>query len=70
MQTKYGNCTFDSNYQIVHQKQNSECGMYCILFAQKMMNGDDFQKCFCDKKNEMPDEEVLKMRQKVFNMLH
>lgn len=59
---------FYSNYGVVHQKSNHECGMYCIYFILYMIQYNDFGH-FSDVKALISDEEMGKLRQKYFNVL-
>tara|TARA_Y100000389_G_scaffold17772_2_gene15519 strand:- start:16892 stop:17782 length:891 start_codon:yes stop_codon:yes gene_type:complete len=59
---------FYSNYGVVHQKSNHECGMYCIYFILHMIQNNDFGH-FTDVNAIISDEEMGKLRDKYFNVL-
>ena len=44
---------------IKHQKGNTECGVYCLCFIYKLLNGETFEKI---NSKRISDEEVNKMR--------
>ena len=47
-----------------HQHGNSECGVYCINFIRRMLNGESFESI---QYNQLSDERVAKCRDKYFN---
>jgi Ulp1 family protease len=47
-----------------HQKTDSECGMYCLYFIIQMLKDKDVTYFL---ENNIPDEEVYKLRNKYFN---
>jgi hypothetical protein len=47
-----------------HQHGNSECGVYCINFVRRMLNGESFEAI---QLNRLSDERVAKCREKYFN---
>jgi len=50
--------------KIEHQQTDSECGMYSLYFIIQMLKDKDVNYFL---KNEIPDEEVFKLREKYFN---
>ena len=59
---------FDSNYGIIHQKKNSECGIYCIFFILQMIENNNFNY-FKDRNRIISDEEMNTLRYVHFNLL-
>lgn len=43
-----------------HQRKNSECGVYCLYFIIRMLEGADFGREFLSRR--IPDEEIHKYR--------
>lgn len=60
-------CTFSSNFNIIHQKKNTECGIYCIYFILHMLKNNDFS-FFCNKKRLITDKRMNNTRRKYFNI--
>lgn len=54
------------NNNIRHQYKESECGIYSINFIEKMLDGKKFDS-IC--KNKIPDDEMLKSREKYFTKI-
>jgi len=48
----------------VHQRGNSECGMYCLYFIIQLLNGTEYQTF---QKERVPDEKMEKLRKEYFN---
>lgn len=57
---------FYSNFDVVHQKNNSECGIYVIYFILDMLKNDDFEK-FSNKKHLIRDNVMTEHRFLYFN---
>ena len=57
---------FTSNENYVHQKRNSECGVYCIYFIIHMLQNGDYS-VFRDKKKLIRDDVMMKNRKRYFN---
>lgn len=57
---------FDQLYpKIEHQKENTECGMYCLYFIIKMLKKEKKWNDFLTTR--VPDEEMIKFRNIFFN---
>lgn len=59
----------DNKYKIfvnkkVHQRGNSECGMYCLYFIIQLLNGTHFDTFQTER---VPDEKMEKLRKEYFN---
>jgi hypothetical protein len=54
------------NHPIEHQYGKSECGMYVIFFIVTMIQSNKF-KLFTNKNKIFKDEEMIKLRSKMFN---
>lgn len=64
MQGKQHNIKIRFKYnRIVHQKGNSECGMYCLYFIISLLTGK--KPSFFEKR--IPDEKVFSLRNVYFN---
>ena len=50
--------------KIRHQYTESECGMYCLYFIVKLLEGETYQSLI---KNKIPDRRMKKLRKKWFN---
>lgn len=48
----------------VHQKGNSECGMYSMYFIIQLLNGTPYETF---QKERVPDEKMLQLRKEYFN---
>ena len=59
------NIKYDDNYNISHQKSNTECGMYCLYFLISLLTEHHNHKYFKNKK--IKDEYVEKFRKIYFN---
>lgn len=57
---------FISNENYVHQKQDTECGVYCIYFIIHMIQNGDYS-VFRDKKKLVRDKVMQRYRKKYFN---
>ena len=55
------------NYNIQHQKSNTECGMYCLYFIIQLLKNKKHEKHFRDSKNLISDKYVEKYRHIYFN---
>ena len=65
---------FDTNYPIMHQRGNNECGMYSLFFIITMLTGKVKNKTFTSKKQKIkyfkkriPDSFVFQYRDVYFN---
>ena len=58
---------FDFNYnnKVEHQKQNTECGIYCIYFITQLLTNKKVWKDFIDER--IPDAEMKKLRNIFYN---
>ena len=56
---------FAYNNKIEHQKQNTECGIYCIYFITQLLTNKKVWKDFIDER--IPDAEMKKFRNIFFN---
>ena len=56
---------FVYNNKIEHQKQNTECGIYCIYFITQILTNKKIWKDFIDSR--IPDAEMKKFRNIFFN---
>ena len=52
---------------VKHQKRNTECGMYCLIFIHHMLTNGDF---FSFNARRIPDEEAFKYRKYFFDDIH
>lgn len=59
------NMKIDTNFPKVHQRSNTECGMYCLYFIISLLKGTHNTDYF--KKTRIPDKSVEKLRQIYFN---
>ena len=56
---------FESNYGLVHQKRDGQCGMYCLYFIIELLKERKNIDYF--KNNRISDEEMKEYRFKYFN---
>ena len=56
---------YDYNDKIVHQRKNTECGMYCLFFIITMLKEKQTWEQFLSKR--LSDDEVHKCRNDYFN---
>lgn len=59
---------FFSNFNIIHQKKKSECGVYCIYFIIHMLKNNDFHH-FTKPDKTIPDDQMQKKRYEYYNIL-
>jgi hypothetical protein len=57
------------NMKVRHQYGLSECGMYCLYFIITLLEETNTPERFLDKKNKIPDSEMIKLRDIYFNKL-
>jgi len=64
---RLGNFKLDFSYnnKIEHQKQNTECGIYCIYFITQLVTNNKSWKDFID--DRIPDAEMKKLRNVFYN---
>jgi hypothetical protein len=58
------NFKFSANYPNIHQKKNSECGVYVLYFLINMLTNDNWN---IFKNDRISDEEIFKYREKFFD---
>ena len=56
----------DSNVGFTHQKQNTECGMYCLYFIINILDNKKSLKYF--KSKIIPDKSMIELRNKYFKI--
>lgn len=56
---------FNYNNKVEHQKQNTECGIYCIYFITQLLTNKKVWKDFIDER--IPDAEMKKLRNVFYN---
>ena len=56
---------FDYNNKVEHQKQNTECGIYCIYFLTQLLTKQKEWKDFLNER--IPDSEMKKLRNVFYN---
>jgi hypothetical protein len=63
--------TFEQNAPVVHQRGNTECGIYSLFFIVIMLQYSDnpvaFHLLFKNKNAVIPDTEMVKQRRNFFN---
>ena len=57
------------NMKVRHQYGLSECGMYCLYFIITLLEETNTPERFLDKKNKIPDSEMINLRDIYFNKL-
>ena len=62
------NLVFEGNYNIEHQKKNTECGVYCIFFILQMLKKNDYG-VFNNKHHTYNDDYMFKKRGEYFNIV-
>lgn len=65
-QGKVNDLFFDYKFNnLQHQYSNTECGMYCLYFIIQMLKDRNFKDFI---KERIPDEEIMNLRKKYFNI--
>ena len=55
---------FEEGYPTVHQKKNTECGIYSLFFIKNMIEKNNFEFF---KKEKIKDDDMEKFRNYFFN---
>ena len=58
---------YDSNYNVVHQEEDGQCGMYTLYFIIELLKGDKEYSFFKDNKHRISDTKMKNFRIKYYN---